>query len=69
MKETIKMTVQIAQERIAQIDRMLENACVWGSWMVMCANEREDLVNYLCREGVATEHKWLARTGDGQRTD
>ncbi len=52
-----------AIRRIAEIDTMFEAASGWGSWMVMAANEREDL---------ATKHglpqKYQARCG-GKRTD
>ena len=50
-----------ATDRIAQIDRMFEDAGGWGSWMVTAANEREALVNCLRRDGVAVEHKYVAR--------
>jgi hypothetical protein len=41
-----------AIDRIAQIDRMFEDATGWGSWMIMSANEREDLVDQLRAGGV-----------------
>lgn len=50
--------------RIAEIDAMFEGASGWGSWMVEAANEREELAN---RFGF--EHKYLARTAAGGRTD
>lgn len=53
-----------AVERIAQIDAMFESATGWGSWMVGCANEREDLAT---RFGLP--QKYNARNGDGSRTD
>ena len=52
-----------AIKRISEIDAMFESATGWGSWMVMCANERKDLAN---RHGL--EHKYQARCG-GRRTD
>lgn len=52
-----------AIKRVAEIDAKFEAAKGWGSWMVMVANEREDLAN---RFGL--EHKWQARCG-GRRTD
>jgi hypothetical protein len=52
-----------AVKRVAEIDAMFEKATGWGSWMVMCANEREDLANQF-----GLEHKWQARCG-GKRTD
>ncbi|OAF05484.1 hypothetical protein AYJ54_00835 [Bradyrhizobium centrolobii] len=56
--------------RIAEIDDMFENAKAWGSWMVSAANEREALVNSLkSRWGEEIQHKWLARTAGGGRTD
>ena len=58
-----------AIDRIAQIDRMFEDATAYGSWMVMCANEREGLVDRLRSDGVMVEHKYQARLGDGSRTD
>ena len=58
-----------ALERIAQIDHMFEEATGWGSWMVMCANEREALVNRLRAAGLPVEHKYQARNADGSPTD
>jgi hypothetical protein len=55
--------------RIAEIDLMFEQARGWGSWMVMCANEREGLVNQLNAEGHQIEHKHKARSGVGGRVD
>lgn len=56
-------------KRIEHIDQMFESATNWGSWMVMCANEREALVNKLNAQGYTLKHKYLARTPDGGRTD
>lgn len=50
--------------RIAEIDEMFDSAKAWGSWMVMCANEREALAT---RYGLP--HRYLARTSSGGRTD
>lgn len=58
-----------ALARIADIDKMFEDATGWGSWMVMCANERERLVDWLNTQGVAVSHKYLARTESGERVD
>ena len=58
-----------AKDRIAQIDQMFEAATGYGSWMIMCANEREDLVDRLRADGVMVEHKYQARLVDGSRTD
>lgn len=55
--------------RIAEIDAMFEGATGWGSWMVMCANEREGLVNRLRREGHDIDHKYQARSSTGGRLD
>jgi len=55
--------------RIKEIDDLFEGATGWGSWMVQCANEREDLVNSLAANGVHVEHRFQARTSDGGRTD
>jgi len=63
------MTTSEALSRIEEIDRSFETAVSWGSWMVGVANEREELVNYLNSRGVEKEHKYLARTGSGGRTD
>lgn len=60
--------VPAALKRIAEIDAMFEEARGWGSWMVMCANERENLVDRLNFVGIKTDHKWQARC-DGRRTD
>jgi hypothetical protein len=57
------MTRDEAIKRIAEIDAMFAEATGWGSWMVMCANEREALANEF-----GLEHKYQARCG-GQRTD
>lgn len=63
------VTVAEAQRRIGEIDKMFEEAKGWGSWMVGCANEREDLVNRLNRQyGMGLRHKWQARC-NGRRTD
>lgn len=51
-----------AKIRVAEIDKMFEEATGWGSWMVMAANEREHLANV-----HGFEHKWQARCG-GRRT-
>lgn len=58
------MIQEEAEARVAEIDRMFEAATGWGSWMVMCANEREDLANEF-----GLPHKWQARNADGSRTD
>jgi hypothetical protein len=52
-----------AIQRVAEIDKMFEDAKGWGSWMVEAANEREALADQF-----GLEHKWRARCG-GQRTD
>lgn len=63
------VTVVEAQRRIGEIDKMFEEASGWGSWMVMAANEREDLVDRLNSQyKMGIEHKWQARCG-GRRTD
>lgn len=63
------VTVAEAKRRIHEIDTMFEGATGWGSWMVMAANEREDLVDRLNSQwGEKIEHKWQARCG-GKRTD
>jgi hypothetical protein len=63
------ITVAEAERRIREIDKMFEEAKGWGSWMVMCANEREDLVDRLNRQhGMGLKHKWQARSNGG-RTD
>lgn len=53
-----------AKKRIAEIDASFEAASGWGSWMVMCANEREDLATQF-----GLPQKYQARTSDGSRTD
>lgn len=50
--------------RIAEIDAMFEAASGWGSWMVMAANEREDLATQF-----GLPQKYQARTASGGRTD
>lgn len=52
-----------AIERVAKIDAMFESATGWGSWMVECANEREDLATKF-----GLPQKYQARCG-GRRTD
>lgn len=61
--------IQAERHRIEEIDEMFESATSWGSWMVAAANEREHLVNHCNRYGANLEHKYLARTANGQRTD
>lgn len=63
------MNIYEALSRITEIDRLFTDTISWGSWMVTAANEREELVNYLNARGVPKEHKYLARTGSGGRTD
>jgi hypothetical protein len=65
-------TLQGCIARIAEIDTMFEGATGWGSWMVMAANEREDLVNRVNGRWLMDEplkHKYQARTASGGRTD
>lgn len=57
-------TLAGAKERITQIDKMFEEAKSWGSWMVMCANEREALA-----DKWNLPHKNQARTSSRGRTD
>lgn len=57
------MTLEAAMQRIAEIDAKFEAATGWGSWMVMLANEREDLATQL-----NLPQKYQARCG-GQKTD
>lgn len=57
-------TREEAIERIAAIDSMFDLATGWGSWMVMAANEREDLATQF---GLPQKHQ--ARCADGSRTD
>lgn len=58
-----------AFHRIKEIDKMFETATYWGSCMVECANEREDLVNKLNKDfGHNIMHKYQARC-NGRRTD
>jgi hypothetical protein len=64
------VTVAEAQRRISEIDKMFEGATGWGSWMVMAANEREDLVDRLNSQyKMGLKHKHQARTASGARTD
>lgn len=56
-------------KRIDEIDKMFAAVTGWGSWMIMCANEREALVDRLRADGVHVEHKFQARTSDERRTD
>ena len=60
---TQTMTLEAAKQRIAEIDAKFEAATGWGSWMVMLANEREDLATQL-----NLPQKYQARCG-GQKTD
>lgn len=55
--------VAAAEKRVAEIDAMFDASIGWGSWMVMCANEREALA-----DKYGFEHKYQARCG-GERTD
>lgn len=54
-------------QRVAEIDRMFDEAKGWGSWMVSVSNERRILVNQLRNEGYVVEHKHQARTASGGR--
>lgn len=63
------MTDDAAIKRVAEIDEMFDGATGWGSWMVMAANERESIVDRLRAAGHKIEHKWLARTSGGGKTD
>jgi hypothetical protein len=58
------MTRDEAVTRIAEIDKMFEEATCWGSWMVMCANEREALATEF-----GLSQRFQARTAGGGRTD
>lgn len=58
------MTLEEAKARIAEIDKMFMGALHWGSWMVMAANEREDLANQF-----DLPQKYQARLDGGKRTD
>ena len=60
-------STKAALRRIAEIDAMFEEARGWSSWMVTCANEREQLVDMLRKRGLDIEHKNLARTASGKR--
>jgi hypothetical protein len=55
--------------RVAEIDAAFESATGWGSWMIVYANEREEIVNRLRANGHDIAHKYLARNDDGSRTD
>jgi len=56
-------------KRIREIDHDFEGATGWGSWMVECANEREELVNTLKALGLTVPHKYQARDKNGNRVD
>ena len=56
------MTKEEAIQRIADIDAQFEEAKRWGSWMIMAANEREDIANKF-----GLPHKYLVRSLDGNR--
>lgn len=59
-----------ALRRIDEITALFESASGWGSWMVMAANERENLVDRLNATGRHhIEHKYQARLSNGRRTD
>jgi len=58
-----------AMDRVQQIDILFENASGWGGWMVMCANEREALVNKLRADGTMIGHKYLARASNATPVD
>ena len=55
------MTEEQAKTRIAEIDAKFESATGWGSWMVMLANEREELANKF-----GFPHKYQARSNGGR---
>ena len=62
-------TVAEQLRRIAEIDAAFATATGWGSWMVMCANEREGLVNRLRDAGRDVAYSHLARASDGRPVD
>lgn len=65
-----RMPLASMLDRIQQIDRMFYEAKGWGSWMVMCANDREELVDRVnAAYGLSIPHQFQARTADGRRTD
>tara|TARA_R110000868_G_scaffold335817_1_gene596695 strand:- start:523 stop:726 length:204 start_codon:yes stop_codon:yes gene_type:complete len=53
---------EAALRRIAEIDAMFDSATGWGSWMVMCANEREGIVDRLRESGHNIGHKFQEYT-------
>lgn len=55
--------------RIAEIDKMFEEATGWGSWMATASSERRGLVRRLEQMGVFVPHKWELRTAGGQLSD
>lgn len=55
--------LELARERVAEIDTMFEEATGWGSWMVMAANERESLATRF-----SLPQRFHARCG-GKKTD
>ena len=57
-------TIEEATARIAEIDALFESATGWGSWMVMAANEREELADL-----YDLPQRYQARTADGHKTD
>lgn len=57
------MEREAAITRIAEIDKLFEVATGWGSWMVMCANEREALA-----DKFNLPHNYQARC-NGRHTD
>lgn len=63
-----KEQISAALKRIQEIDSSFESASGWGSWMIMCANEREALVNELQKATIQIEHRFQARLSDGSRT-
>ena len=59
--------IKKAFARIAEIDAMVDMAGGWRSWMVSCANEREQLVNFINSSGGHAVHRYQARC-NGRRT-
>ena len=56
-------------ERLAAIDKMFEEASVWGSWMAEASSERRDLCRAYRRIGIAIKDKWELKTADGRLSD
>lgn len=62
-------TIMQIRQRIAEIDKMFEEATGWGSWMSEASAERRGLVRDAKRLGYTIPDKWVLTCSDGTISD